>query len=241
MVAHRVAQPAGPSMARSKSYGDWPNNEQPKPVPDNASLRGEHVVKGNYSPEIRFALEKDFLDRVELSAAGNTLRWNAVGGATGYFATVMGAQSENEIVYWSSSEVQEMGGQLMDYVPPAEVARLIREKVVMPPATVECTVPGEVVKKAGTPMANFIAYGEEANYVQPPRPQDPKLAWEQKWVAKARFKSTASLLMGDGAARQESRQQKSNSGSGARDKPAAPAAPDPVKEGINVIRGIFGR
>jgi hypothetical protein len=47
--------------------------------------------------------------------------------------------------------------------------------------------------------------------------------------------------MGDGAARQESRQQKSNSGSGARDKPAAPAAPDPVKEGINVIRGIFGR
>ena len=101
-------------------------------------------------------------------------------------------------MFWSSSEVQEMGGALMDYMPPAEVARLIREKVVMATSTLECTVPGEVVKKAGTPMFNFIAYGEEANFVQPPRPQDPKVAWEQQWAAKVRFKSTASLLMGEG-------------------------------------------
>lgn len=240
MVSRRVARPSGPAAERSRTYGDWPNAEQPKPVPADASLRGEHAVTGNYSPEIKFALDKDFLDRVALAASGNSVRWNAIPNATGYFATLYGAQSENEIVFWSSSEVQEMGSALMDYLPPAEVARLIREKVVMEQKSVECTVPGEVVKKAGTPIFNFIAYGEEANFVQPPRPQDPKVAWQQRWAAKVRFKSTASLLLGERNSRQETRQT----------PPAAPApqakpAPDPVKEGIregvNVLRGIFGR
>jgi len=240
LVSRRVARPSGPASGRSKTYGDWPNAELAKPVPADASLRGAHAVKGNYAPEITFALEKDFLDRVELAASGGSVRWNAIPNATGYFATLYGAQSENEIVFWSSSEVQEMGSALMDYLPPAEVARLIREKVVMPPQAVDCTVPGEVLQKAGAPMFNFIAYGEEANFVQPPRPQDPKVAWEQRWAAKVRFKSTASLLLGERGSRQETRQN----------APSAPArqakpAPDPVdqgvREGINVLRGIFGR
>ncbi len=240
MVSHRVSQPSGPAFGRNRTYGDWPNPEQPKAVPADASLRGDHLVKGNYSPEIRFALDKDFLERVELAANGGTVRWNAVPNATGYFATLYGAQNENEIVFWSSSEVQEMGSALMDYLPPAEVARLIREKVVMEPRTVECAVPGEVVRRAGTPIFSFIAYGEEANFAQPPRPQDPKVAWEPRWVTKVRFKSTASLLLGEGASRQETRQT----------APVAPApqarpAPDPVqegvREGVNVLRGIFGR
>jgi hypothetical protein len=237
MVSRRVAHPSGPAFGRSRTYGDWPNSELAKPVPADASLKGDHVVKANYSPEIRFALEKDFLDKVELAASGNTVRWNAIAGATGYFATLYGAQNENEIVFWSSSEVQEMGSALMDYLPPAEVARLVREKVVLEPTTVECTVPGEVVRKAGAPFLNFIAYGEEANFVQPPRPKDPKVAWEQVWTAKVRFKSTASLLLGEGDSRQDARRT-------APDAPAPqsrPAAPDPVKEGINVLRGIFGR
>lgn len=240
LVSHAVNRPAGPAFGRNRSYGDWPNPELPKPVPADASLRGEHVVKGNYSPEIRFALERDFMDRVELAGSGNTVRWNAVGGATGYFATLVGAQNENEMVFWSSSEVQEMGGALMDYLPPAEVARLIREKVVMPPSTLECTVPAEVVQKAGTPMFNFIAYGEEANFAQPPRPTNPKVAWEPKWAAKVRFKSTASLLLGERASRREARQPPADAPA-----PQAQPAPDPVKEGIregvNVLKGIFGR
>ncbi len=240
LVSRRIALPAGPAPGRSRSYGDWPNAEQPKPVPADASLRGEHLVRGNYSPEIRFSLDRDFLPRVELAANGNQVRWNAVSGATGYFATLMGAQNENEIVFWSSSEVQEMGGALMDYLPPAEVARLAREKVLLPPQAVECTVPGEVVKKAGTPMLSFIAYGEEANFAQPPRPQDPKVAWEPRWAAKVRFKSTASLLLGEEASRpQDARQERRQEAPAPQAKPAA--TPDPLKEGINVIRGIFGR
>lgn len=246
LVSHNVSRPSGPGLGRSRTYGDWPNQENPIVVPDSASLRGDHVVKGNYSPEIRFALDKDFLARVELAATGGTVRWNSIAGATGYFATLFGAQSENEVVMWSSSEVQEMGGGLMDYLPPAEVARLIREKVVMPTSTLECTVPGEVLKKAGTPMFNFIAYGEEANFVQPPRPQDPKVAWEQKWTAKVRFKSTASLLLGEGGegrsqrARPQQQQPQQPQGQPPAEQ-AKPAEPDPVKEGVNILRGIFGR
>jgi len=116
-----------PVRYRSRTYGDWPNQEDAKAVPDSASLAGAHAIKGNYSPEIRFSLDREFLDRVALSADGNRMRWNAVGRATGYFATLYGAQGQDEIVFWSSSEVQEMGGGLMDYLPPAEAARLGRQ------------------------------------------------------------------------------------------------------------------
>lgn len=248
-AARRIAQATGPAPGRSRSYGEWPNAEDAKAVPDSASLRGGHMVKGNYSPEIRFALERDFMDRVALSASGNRVSWNAVGGATGYFATVMGARNEDEVVFWSSSEQQEwMGSGLADYIAPAEVARLVRERVVLGPQVAECTIPGEVVQKVGTGMLSFIAYGDEVNLAQPPRPQDPKVAWEPQWAVKVRFKSTASLLVGEGAeGREERRSRREPRGAPPAEAPREgeaarkPEAVDPVKEGVNILRGIFGR
>jgi hypothetical protein len=194
------------------------------------------------------------MDRVELATAGRgagsvSVSWNAVGTATGYFATAMGGDG-NDVVMWSSSELQEMGGALMSYVPPAEVARLVREKIVLAPSVTECTVPGEVVKRAGgSPFFNFIAYGPEANFAQPPRPQDPKVAWEPLWTVKVRFKSTASTLLGDagGARGRPARTQgpapAAETGAEQTAEPAQkPAGPaDAVKEGVNILRGIFGR
>jgi hypothetical protein len=263
MVSRRVAAPLAPSPARAKTYGDWPNPQDAKAVPDSSSLKGDHQIKGNYSPDIRFQLGEgqDFMDRVELSSAPRGagaahVRWNSVPTATGYFATVTGAENQNEIIFWSSSEVQEMGGMLMSYVPPAEVARLIRERVVLAPSVTECTVPSEVVKRAGgTPFLNFIAYGPEANFAQPPRPQDPKQPWEPLWTVKVRFKSTASTLLGDasggGGGRRPARTQAPGGETAAPESPEGQAAtqpaqkpaagPDPVKEGVNILRGIFGR
>ena len=79
--------------------------------------------------------------------------------------------------------------------------------------------------------------------MQPPRPRDPKVAWEQRWTAKVRFKSTASLLLGEsaGQSRQRTRQERPQQEPQKTAPQAKPAAPDPVKEGINVLRGIFGR
>ncbi len=242
MTSRRIAGQAGPAFGRNRSYGDWPNPEDAKTVPANSSLRGDHAIRGNYSPEIRFALgeRQDFMERVELAASGNTLRWKALPTATGYFATLFGAEG-SDVVFWSSSEAQEMGGALMDYVPPAEVARLVRERVVLAPATTECVVPGEVVKKTGTPFLNFIAYGEEANFAQPPRPQDPKVAWEPQWTVKVRFKSTASLLLGEGGGEREQRAQPQSEPQSPQQQQSKPAAAPGVKEGVELLRGIFGR
>ena len=255
MVSRRVAIPNAPSPSRARTYGDWPNQQDAKSVPAGASLKGDHQIKGNYSPDIQFSLGEgqDFMDRVELATAARgagavNVSWNAVGTATGYFATAMGGDG-NDAVMWSSSEVQEMGGALMSYVPPSEVARLIREKIVLAPSVTECTVPGEVVKRAGgSPFLNFIAYGPEANFAQPPRPQDPKQPWEPLWTVKVRFKSTASTLLGDAGgagghrpARAESAPREPGEAQTAEpaQKPAGPA--DAVKEGVNILRGIFGR
>ena len=237
MVGRNVAS-GGPVSSRTN--GLWPNQQDSKAVPDSASLIGEHKIRGNYTPDIPFALGAghDFMERVELAtsargAGATSVRWNAPSAATGYFATAMGGDG-NDVVMWSSSEVQEMGGSLMDYIPPAEVARLIREKVVMPPQTTECTVPAAVVKQAQ--MFSFIAYGPEANFGFPPRPQDPQ------WYAKVRFKSTASTFLGDTGG--SGRAQRAPAGAPSGDQsaqPSAPAAPDPVKDGINILRGIFGR
>jgi hypothetical protein len=252
MTSRRVSAPSGPSPSRAKTYGDWPNQQNTKSVPDGASLKGDHQIKGNYSPDIQFTLGEDFMDRVELAnaprgAGAISVSWNAVGTATGYFATVFGSDG-NDMIMWSSSELQEMGGMLMNYVPPAEVARLVREKIVLAPSVTECTVPAEVVKRAGgSPFLNFIAYGPEANFVQPPRPSDPKQPWEQIWTAKVRFKSTASTMLGEassGGGRRPARTQgpsQAPAGEGQTAEPAQKAGPDPVKEGVNILRGIFGR
>jgi hypothetical protein len=255
LAARRVSGPSGPSPSRAKTYGDWPNQQDSKPVPASASLKGGHQIKGNYSPDIQFSLGEghDFMDRVELGTAPRGagaahVTWNAIGTATGYFATAFGSDGTDTIM-WSSSEVQEMGGMLMDFVPPGEVARLIREKVVLPPSVTECTVPGEVVKRSGgSPFLNFIAYGPEANFAQPPRPQDPRQPWEPLWTVKVRFKSTAATMLGDtgGGGRRPARAQ-SPAGEPAVEPPASEpaqkpaAAPDPMQDGINILRGIFGR
>jgi hypothetical protein len=245
MASQRVSAPNPPAPGRNRTYGDWPNPEDPKNVPEDGSLRGEHTVKGNYSPEIRFALGEthDFMEKVALSSDGNRFRWKSVPTATGYFATLFGGTGENEVVFWSSSEVQEMGSMLMDYVPPGEVARLIREKVVMAPSVTECAVPGEVVSRAGgAPMLSFIAYGPEANFAQPPRPSDPKIPWEIQWTAKARFKSTAQLMLGASAPQaQPERQVQPQAQPETQTQTEKPAAADPVEQGIKALRGIFGR
>jgi len=257
----RVSVPSGPASGRSRTYGDWPNPEDTKPIPATASLRGDHVIKGNYSPDIRFPLGErhDFMAPVSFAplqktaSGGMSVQWKTISAATGYFAFAMGAtEGTDDIVMWSSSEVAETGGALFNYIPPGEVARLIRDKVVMPPQTTECTVPGQVVKEMGTPFLRFIAYGDELNLVHPPRPQDTSQPWEQIWAVKVRLKSTAGLMLaeGMGGARGEGEAREERAPSQARPEVAPKPQPeqksggavdDAVKEGVKIFRGIFGK
>ncbi|MFN7645251.1 MAG: hypothetical protein ACK5PW_19565 [Burkholderiales bacterium] len=276
LASRSVRGPRGPSFGQSRSYGAWPNERDRQTVPAQASLRGEHQVKGNYSPDIRFAVEQhDFMPPVELSTSRQPtgtqqLSWRPVGGATGYFMSAVGAGGADggstvDIVMWTSSAVQETGGALADYVQPAEVARLIRERVVLPPDRTECTLPAEVVKAMPAGLLSFIAYGDELNVSHPPRPADPKVPWDIQWSVKLRLKSSTSQMLGEGMA------GLGGTGGGGGNSPAAtpaagsappgaapqsesarpPASQAPanqtdaveqgLREGARVLRGLFNR
>lgn len=257
LASRRINVPDGPLFGRSKSFGEWPNTQEPRTVPPEASLRGDHLVKGNYSPDIRFTVDdrRDFMPAVSLSssasaAGGREVKWSPVAGATGYSLVVIGArQDESEMVMWSSSAAQEMPAALLGFIPPAEVARLVREKVVLPPDTTQCTVPQEVMKSSPMPMLQFIAYGDELNVVHPPRPQDPKAAWEPQYGVKVRLKSTSMLPLMDGM--ENMGRMGAGGATGAGGGQAAGSEPQPqpgfnpveegVKEGVRALRGLFGK
>ncbi len=244
-----------PSPRKGWTYGEWPNKDDRTEIPAESSLVGSHMVKGNYTPDISFALDKkrDFMAPVEFSplqksAAGAVkTEWQAIPTAIGYFATAIGHnQDTGESIFWSSSEVSELGFALQDYLIPADVARFIKEKVILDPSKTSCTVPP--VFKGGQPaMLQFIAYGEELNLVHPPKPKDPKKRWDIEWSAKVRLKSTAMMpLMAqdDGeASRTSSSSKKAKTNRDVKD--ASPDSSDtgtndPVKEIGNRLRGIFG-
>lgn len=193
-----------PMPSRHATYGDWPNEPTDARVPANGSLVGQHLVRGNYSPDIAFALNgsQDFLAPLVLNGptatpgGGAKLSWAAVPHATGYFAQAMGSSGEETMVFWASSAKAVGLNQLMDYLPEAEVKRLVSDRVVMAPTTMECTIPAEAVKAMGDGLVQMIAYGEEANFVDPPRPADVKVAWDRKWSVKLRRKSTAVAMLG---------------------------------------------
>jgi hypothetical protein len=121
---------------------------------------------------------------------------------------------------------------------------LVTEKVVLPTATTECIVPAQFVAAAPAAFVRFIAYGEEANFVHPPRPQNPKVEWNQEWAAKVRLKSTAAAVLGEGgmgtAPRGLARSGESE-GAPTEGGAAQGGAPDVLQEGIKIFQGLFGR
>ncbi len=280
LASRAIRTPRGPAFGISRTYGAWPNERDRKTVPAQASLRGEHQVRGNYSPDIRFSVDRqDFMAPVELDSARTPagtqqLGWKRIDGATGYFMTAVGAKDGGsggtDMVLWSSSSVQELGGALADYLPPAEVARLVRERIVLAPDRTDCTMPAEVVQAMPIGMLTFIAYGDELNVVHPPRPADPKVPWDQQWAVKLRLKSTSMVPLGEGlgglagggrrgagapsaaspdaGAAREAGDAATNAGPTGQPAPADGQQAETtnpveqgVREGVRVLRGLFGR
>ena len=236
-AGRHIAQPTGPSSANSRSYGTWPNEKDATRVPSDASLRGDHLVQGNYTPDIRFSLDdsQDFLAPVSLSmkktgAQAMNVSWKSIPRATGYYASTMGSKDGSEdMVWWTSSTSKEMGETLFNYLSNSEAARLVKEKVILPPTATECTVPAQVLAAAPSAMFRFIAYGEESNLVYPPKPKDPKQRWEPEWAVKVRHKSTASTVLEEGA------------GTGAASSRGGRSTESPAEGvGTSIIRGLFG-
>lgn len=200
-----VAIPAmrPPSPSRNATYGEWPNARSRTTVPPKGALTGGHVVRGNYSPEIRFDLsaDQDFLAPLSLTTNAKTssgsvnLAWNSVPRAQAYLAQAMGGD-KNTLVLWSSSAVQIQSFALPDYIAPAELARLVKTGVLLTPQTTTCIVPKEVADAAPQAMLQMAAYGPEANFSYPPRPENPATAWNIEWTTKVRYRSATGGMLG---------------------------------------------
>lgn len=202
----RVIADYGPTVANSRTYGEWPNSKSGK-QPQSGSLLGDHRIASTYAPEIRFALAQDYMAGLRGQSSPGpdgsmTIAWNMVPQATGYYAWVMGMKmgqgggnAPQDMVWWTSSSSRDFGGGLFEWLSPDVVQRLIADRTVMPPSQTSCTVPAEV--KAAAPdfmLASLYGYGPEANFAFPPRPATGP--WNPDWTARVRFRSTTSWFVG---------------------------------------------
>lgn len=202
-AGERVRIARGPTAAGWPNYGHWPNDDRAsrQGVPAGASLIGDHAVRGSYIPEIDFTLSKDFmgalnLDQKKQPSGAIGMSWNQLADATGHFASFMGGEGEDPakgatVVFWSSSESQTFISALGDYIAPAEAARLVATKALMPPTQTNCSIPKEVLAAAPNGLVTLVAHGPEENFLFPPRPADPKITWDQSYAVKARFVARA--------------------------------------------------
>jgi len=191
-MAHVVS---GPHSAAG--FGRWPNNRDSRAVPVSGSLLGGHKIQASYAPPIAFSLGagQDFMPGLGLREAGalpsgaSRLQWTPAAQATGYALSMFGSNGNGDVVMWTSAKSASMPA--MDYLAPAEVRRLVTSGAVLPPSSNECVLPAEVAGASPAGMVMMIGYGPEANFAEAPK--------APKWVAKVRYKTTASLMRGMGA------------------------------------------
>lgn len=193
-----------PSAGGFTTYGEWPNPRARTQIPATGSLLGEHFVRGNYAPDIRFTLAQgqDFLAPIRLTsntaaASGAVpVAWQAVPGATGYILMATGARSDGTIVIWTSSEVQVGQMGTIDYLSEAEAARLVQQRVLLSPQTTQCTVPAEVATSVQSASLMMTAFGGEADFSYPARPARAPRGWAPEWTVKLRTRSAYMGLLG---------------------------------------------
>ena len=234
----------------------WPNEADARMLPGQASLVGEHVLSGPGVPEgFKFAIPaaQDLMPAIQLKqgdvAGATMLEWAALPTARAYFIGAMGAKggggggTEAEMVFWTSSELPEVGMGLVDYQTNAAVDRWLKEGVLLERGITRCTVPKGIFGAEGGAMLRMIAYGSELNLAFPPRPTDPRIAWEPDWALKLRVKSVANAILGMDMGAGMGSVLRGETGQPT--DPTAPAAEkkeEPKKiDALNILRGILGR
>jgi hypothetical protein len=231
----------------------WPNDADARMVPAGATLVGEHAFSGQGVPEgFRFVIPaaQDLMPAVELKQVdvdgATQLEWAAIPTARAYFVAAMGAKGgmgggpTAEMVFWTSSEVPETGTGLVDYQTNAAVDRWLQEKVLLAPSVTRCVVPKGIFGEAGGAMLRLIAYGSELNLAHPPRPVDPKVAWEPQWAVKVRVKSVASAMLGIDMGSMPSAAS-ATARPGDTPQQAETNTEEKKVDPVNILRGIFGR
>ena len=202
----------------------YPNERNTVTLARDSSLVGEHLVRGEGVPaSMKFTLgeAQDVMPAIQLQMRGTlqdsiAVGWAPVAHARAYYLHAMSSNG-NDMILWSSAETPDTGMGLFDYLPNATIDQWVRERVLLRADATSCAVPkgifapGSGAREQATPMLRVMAYGGESNIAYPPRPADPKAAWEPEWAVRLRMKSHTMAMLGQDVAQ----------GSGTREPTAA--------------------
>lgn len=240
----------------NSQYALYPNEKNRVQLSRDSSLAGEHRIQGEAIPaSMKFTLgaAQDLMPQIDLRTRGKPqdsieLSWESLQQARGYYIHAMG-QSGNDLVMWSSAETGDTGTGLFDYLPNGTVDRWVKERVLLAPQLTSCAVPKGIFEKAEGAMARMIAYGSESSFAHPPRPADPKAAWEPEWAVRVRVKSNTMALLGEDSAAGGRRGGMPQAGAEATQREAAQESPrSPAQNALDavlpvpgVLKGLFGR
>ena len=198
-------------------YVYWPNRNYGKQVPDDARLAGQHQITGDGIPaSMQFQVEQnaDFMPKLGLRTQGAPedavgLSWPSVDRARAYFITGVHMQMLGEnsfaMTIWSSADVPGAGQELHAYLSGSYVDKWLKQKVLLPASATSCTIPKGIFAGASNAqgqqgvmpsMLMMTAYGPENWITYPPKPTNPKQAWNPEWSVRLRAKSTATAMLG---------------------------------------------
>ncbi len=176
-------------------WGQWPNKESTVSVRKDSSLKGDHLVHGNYLPHIKFAMaQHDFLQPLEVKTGDGNLNahipitWKTVPGAIGYFIyATAGNAAKNETVIWTSSAKATYGIQMHEH--SSRIKELVNMGIVLKPDRVECNIPAGIFAGYENPMIMMYAWGEDFWASYPPKPANPPKGWKPDWTVNGLFLS----------------------------------------------------
>ena len=264
--AGRAVPDRGPRVG--PAYALYPNERNQVSLSRDSSLVGEHQVRGDGVPaSLKFTLcaAQDLMPAIDLRTTGKPqdsmgTSWQPVRNARAYYLHAM-SQSGDDLIMWSSAETPDTGMGLFDYLSPATIDRWLKERVLLQPETTQCAIPQGIFAGGGRdamPMLRMMAYGGESHIVHPPRPADPKAAWEPEWSVRVRVKSHTMAMLGEemqgqrggmGAAAPAGAgtgggaysSGMGNSGQPSGSAPSDAGNPGEVVNPVNLLRGLFGR
>lgn len=262
--AGRAVPDRGPRVG--PAYALYPNERNQVNLSRDSSLVGEHQVRGDGVPaSMKFTLgaAQDLMPAIDLRTTGKPqdsmgTSWQPVRNARAYYLHAM-SQNGDDLVMWSSAETPDTGMGLFDYLAPATIDRWLKERVLLAPETTQCAIPQGIFAggRDATPMLRMMAYGGESHIVHPPRPADPKAAWEPEWSVRVRVKSHTMAMLGQdmpqgprggmAAPSGASSSGAYGSGMGSSNAGSQPQgdgsadAPGNVVNPVNLLRGILGR
>lgn len=185
LAAWPFRRPAPPDDRNAATFGQWSSIPNRAVFPPGASLAGDHLLRGNYIPDIRFTLApgQDFLPPILLTAdrprasGAVEIAWQPVAGARGFFLKATQLDPDGALVWWTSSERPFSNYWSFFYLAPSDLARMLRSRMLLRPSAIRCVVPAEIVRRPGSTVVNVHALGPEVD-IGDPVPGAP--AWTVK-------------------------------------------------------------